>query len=98
MSMWYASPALTLKVIVSPRLTLIVVAYPCSVLSPASGTFQSPSGSPGWAFSQAITLVTGGPHGLAAAAARAGGTAVPSTRTNPAATASRHRRLTAAVP
>src|SRR5262249_35854778 len=39
--------------------------------SPAPLTCQSPGGSPGLVFSHAITLVTGGPHGPAAAAGRA---------------------------
>src|SRR5262249_32669876 len=41
------------------------------VESPAPLTCQSPGGSPGLVFSHAITLVTGGPHGPAAAAGRA---------------------------
>jgi hypothetical protein len=37
--------------------------------SPDPATSQSLGGSPGRLFSQAMTLATGGPHGLAAAAA-----------------------------
>ncbi len=56
---------------VSPAFTLIDVAKPWIVESPIPFTCQSLGGSPGWVFSQAITLVTGGPHGPAAAAGRA---------------------------
>src|SRR5450755_722395 len=44
------------------------------VASPTPLTCQSLAGSPGNVFSQAITLVTGGPQGLPAAAAGAGNT------------------------
>src|SRR5258708_27460675 len=70
MSMWYlVDGVLILKFMVCPGVTLICVAKPWIVESPAPLTCQSPGGSPGTMFSQAITLVTGGPHGLAAAAA-----------------------------
>ena len=70
--MWYAfAGVLILKDSVSPTFTLIDVAKPWIVESPAPLTCQSLGGSPGNVFSQAITLVTGGPHGSAAAAGRA---------------------------
>ena len=70
--MWYeAAGVLILKFSVSPAFTLIDVAKPWMVEFPAPLTCQSLGGSPGKVFSQAITLVTGGPHGLAAAAGRA---------------------------
>ena len=59
---------LILKVTVSPALTLIEVAKPWIVESPAPLTCQSLGAVPGRVFSQAITLVTGGPHGPAALA------------------------------
>ncbi len=62
---------LTLKDSVSPTFTLMDVAKPWIVWSPAPLTCQSLVGSPGSVFSQAITLTTGGPHGPAAAAGRA---------------------------
>src|SRR4249919_1440307 len=69
MSMWYApAVALILKFSVCPAFTLIDVAKPWIVESPAPLTCQSLGGSPGSVFSQAITLVTGGPHGPAALA------------------------------
>src|SRR5258708_39599350 len=72
MSMWYDfAGVLILKDSVSPTFTLIDVAKPWIVESPARPTCQSLGGSPGSVFSQAITLTTGGPHGLAAAAGRA---------------------------
>jgi hypothetical protein len=55
---------------VCPTFTLIDVAKPWIVESPAPFGCQSLGGSPGKVFSQAITLVTGGPQGLAAAAGR----------------------------
>ena len=67
--MWYAfAGVLILKDTVSPTFTLIAVAKPWIVESPAPLTCQSLGGSPGRLFSQAITLVTGGPHGPAALA------------------------------
>src|SRR6478609_2372314 len=72
MSMWYdRAGVLILKDTVSPTFTLIEVAKPWIVWSPAPLTCQSLGGSPGKLFSQAITLVTGGPQGPAAAAGRA---------------------------
>src|SRR5579864_6894155 len=69
MSMWYAvAGVLILKYSVCPRFTLIDVAKPWIVVSPAPLTCQSLVGSPGCVFSHAITLVTGGPHGPAALA------------------------------
>src|SRR5215475_16034350 len=69
MSMWYlVDGVLILKLMVCPGVTLIDVAKPWIVESPAPLTCQSLAGSPVCVFSQAITLVTGGPHGLAAAA------------------------------
>src|SRR5450755_2967015 len=69
--MWYEDAGvLILKFSVSPTFTLIDVAKPWIVESPIPLTCQSLGGSPGKVFSQAITLVTGGPHGLAAAAGR----------------------------
>src|SRR5262252_3736616 len=72
MSMWYdRDGVLILNDSVCPAFTLICVANPWIVESPAPLTCQSPGGSPGFVFSHAITLVTGGPHGPAAAAGRA---------------------------
>src|SRR5258707_8679600 len=72
MSMWYeAAGVLILKDSVWPTFTLIDVAKPWIVWSPSPLTCQSLGGSPGSEFSQAITLVTGGPHGPAAKAGRA---------------------------
>src|SRR6476646_5128667 len=69
MSMWYAfAGVLILKDSVSPTFTLIAVANPWMVWSPAPFTCQSAGGSPGFVFSHAITLITGGPHGPAAVA------------------------------
>src|SRR5690349_13116779 len=69
MSMWYfVDGVLILNDSVCPTLTLIDVAKPWIVASPAPLTCQSLAGSPGCVFSQAITLVTGGPQGLAAPA------------------------------
>src|SRR5215469_7622650 len=69
MSMWYADAVVSiLKDSVCPAFTLICVAKPWIVWSPAPFTCQSLGGSPGNVFSQAITLSTGGPHGPAAAA------------------------------
>ena len=69
--MWYDfAGVLILKDSVCPTFTLIEVAKPWIVESPAPLGCQSLAGSPGKVFSQAITLVTGGPHGLAAAAGR----------------------------
>src|SRR5690242_1494450 len=71
MSMWYdVAGVLILKDSVCPTFTLIDVANPWIVESPAPLTCQSLGGSPGKEFSQAITLTTGGPHGPAAAAGR----------------------------
>src|SRR5689334_17726631 len=68
MSMWYAvDGVLILNDSVWPAFTLIDVAKPWIAGSPAPLTCQSLAGSPGSVFSQAITLVTGGPHGSAAA-------------------------------
>src|SRR5215467_1297826 len=72
MSMWYdRDGVLILNDSLCPAFTLICVANPWIVESPAPLTCQSPGGSPGLVFSHAITLVTGGPHGPAAAAGRA---------------------------
>jgi hypothetical protein len=49
-------------------LTLIEVAKPWIVESPAPLTCQALGAVPGREFSQAMTLVTGGPHGPAALA------------------------------
>src|SRR5215813_13940615 len=69
MSMWYDfDGVLILKVMACPAFTLIDVAKPWIVESPAPLTCQSLGGSPGNVFSHAITLVTGGPHGPAALA------------------------------
>src|SRR5579859_4036643 len=71
MSMWYdVAGVLILKLSVWPAFTLIEVAKPWIVESPMPLTCQSLGASPGKVFSQAITLVTGGPHGPAAAAGR----------------------------
>ena len=59
---------LILKFTVSPTLTLIEVAKPWIVASPAPLTCQALGAVPGREFSHAITLVTGGPHGPAALA------------------------------
>src|SRR5215469_1767563 len=68
MSMWYDfDGVLILKYSLCPTFTLIDVAKPWIVGSPAPFTCQSLGGSPGKVFSQAITLTTGGPHGSAAA-------------------------------
>ena len=70
--MWYdVAVVLILKDSLSPTFTLIAVAKPWIVESPIPLTCQSLGGSPGSVFSHAITLVTGGPHGLAATAGRA---------------------------
>src|SRR5437773_13356 len=72
MSIWYDVDGVSiLKSSVCPTFTLIDVAKPWIAGSPAPLTCQSLAGSPGCVFSQAITLVTGGPHGSAAAAGRA---------------------------
>jgi len=69
--MWYElAGVLILKDSVSPAFTLIDVAKPWIVESPAPLTCQSLGGSPAKVFSQAITLTTGGPQGPAAAAGR----------------------------
>src|ERR1043165_5393315 len=84
MSMWYADAGvLILNEMASPALTLIDVAKPWMVESPASLIRQSLSGSPGWVFSHAITLCTGGPHGFSAAPPRAGGTRAASSASVP---------------
>src|SRR5690349_12595188 len=72
MSMWYLDTVelLILKDMVCPGSTLICVAKPWIAVSPWPLTCQSLGGSPGFVFSHAITLVTGGPHGPAAAAGR----------------------------
>ena len=70
--MWYDfDGVLILKFSVPPAFTLIDVAKPWIVESPAPLTCQSLGGSPANVFSQAITLTTGGPHGPAAGAGRA---------------------------
>src|SRR4051794_33836794 len=70
MSMWYfVAGVLILKRTVSPGLTLIDVANPWIVVDPAPVTCQVLGASPGLLFSQAMTLVTGGPQGSAARAA-----------------------------
>src|ERR1041385_2963510 len=62
MSMWYEfAGVLILKNWVWPGVTLICVAKPCIEGSPAPFTCQSLGGSPGSAFSHAITFV---PHGV----------------------------------
>src|SRR6476619_360431 len=69
MSTWYAAAvALTFNDTVSPGFTLIAVENPCSAASPDPVTCQSARGSPGCEFSQAMMLVTGGPHTPAAEA------------------------------
>src|SRR5690242_20134199 len=69
--MWYAAAGvLILKDSVCPGITLIDVAKPWIVESPAPLTCQSLGGSPAKEFSHAITLVTGGPQAPAAAADR----------------------------
>src|SRR5579863_7215399 len=71
MSMWYDfDEVLILKYSVCPTVTLVDVAKPWIIGSPAPLTRQSLGGSPGKEFWQAITFTTGGPHGLAAAAGR----------------------------
>src|SRR5438105_1679152 len=71
MSMRYADAVeATLKLTVWPTLTLIDVAKPCSVGSPAPVTCQSLGATPGSVFSHAITLSTGGPHAPADTAGR----------------------------
>src|SRR6516165_6550057 len=71
-SMWYlVDGVVILNDSVWPAFTLIWVAKPWIVESPIPLTCQSLGGSPGCVFSHAITLVTGGPHGPAAAAGRA---------------------------
>src|SRR2546430_12773266 len=91
MSMWYEeAPAFILNDAVSPGLTLIDVAKPCSGESPAPLTIQSLSGSPTLVFSHAMRLTTGGPQGFPAAADGVAGRA---NAVKPAATAttpSRH--------
>src|SRR5215813_5714811 len=68
MSMWYELAEVSiLKCSVWPTLTLIDVAKPWIAASPAPLTCQSPGASPGNVFSQAMTLVIGGPHGSAPA-------------------------------
>ena len=60
--MWYAfAGVLILKDSVSPAFTLIDVAKPWIVESPAPLTCQSLGGSPGCVFSHAITLDHGRP-------------------------------------
>src|SRR5215470_4300169 len=67
MSMWYDfAGVLILNDSVCATSTLIEVAKPWIVGLPAPLTCQSLGGSPGSVFSQAMTLVTGGPHGPAA--------------------------------
>src|SRR5262245_16770702 len=69
MSMWYElAGVLILKLIVWPTLTLIEVAKPWIEVSPIPFTCQSEGGSPGFVFSQATLLVTGGAQGSAPAA------------------------------
>ena len=58
---------LILKLIVSPVLTLICVAKPWIVESPAPATSQSDVGVPGLVFSHATGLVTGVAQGSVAA-------------------------------
>src|SRR5260370_41775830 len=71
MSMWYDfAGVLILKDSASPAFTLMDVAKPWIVESPAPLTCQSLGGSPGKVVSQAITLVTGGPHWPGAGADR----------------------------
>src|SRR4051794_25472373 len=86
MSMWYlVDGVLILNDSVCPMFTLIEVAKPWIVVSPCPLTCQSLVGSPGRLFSQAITLVTGGPQGPAAAdGGELTSAAVPSTSTVPA--------------
>ena len=70
--MWYAlAGVLILNDWVSPTLTLIDVAKPWIVESPAPFTCQLLGAVPGWVFSQAMTFTTGGPHGPAASAGTA---------------------------
>jgi hypothetical protein len=65
----------TLKLIACPRLTLIFVAKPWMVGSPAPATSQSDVGVPGLEFSHATGLVTGVAQGSAAAWPLAGSSA-----------------------
>src|SRR5437899_1869879 len=84
MSMWYDDAGVRiLKDSVSPAFTLIAVAKPWIVESPAPATSQSLSGSPVRVFSQAITLTTGGPQGLPAARPRLAGSTAAMTATTP---------------
>src|ERR1700760_1310439 len=65
MSMWYfVDGVLILKVSVPPTLTLIEVAKPWMLLSPAPSICQFPGGSPGFEFSHAIGFVTGAAQGF----------------------------------
>src|SRR5262245_56869819 len=76
MLMWYfVDGVLILKRTVSPAWTLVCVAKPWIVRSPARVMPQSEFGVPGFEFSHAIRLVTGGSHAAAAA-----GTACATTR------------------
>src|SRR5690349_22879977 len=65
---------LILKLTVSPTLTLICVAKPCSAALPEPETSQVLLGVPGFVFSQA-TGFSNGAHASAAAAGPADGTA-----------------------
>src|SRR5262245_12507844 len=101
MSMWYADPVLlTLNETVCPAFTLIDVAKPWSVESPAPLTCQSAAGSPARVFSHATGLTTGGPQGPAAAAGGAAdrATALASAKTSTDTASIAIRRLEAGTP
>src|SRR4051812_31207117 len=72
MSKWKGASDLILKCTVWPGCTLIVVAKPWIDESPAPLVCHCTGGVPGWEFSQAILLVTGGVHGSTAAWPAAG--------------------------
>ena len=81
--MWYeVAGVLILKDSVWPGVTLICVAKPWIKGSPAPFTCQSLGGSPGSVFSQAITLVTGGPHGPVCARTLSAGRIASTTRSS----------------
>src|SRR5919197_1824540 len=83
MSMWYElAGVLILKDSVWPDVRLMCVAKPWIEGSPAPFTCQSLGGSPGSVFSQAITLVTGGPHGPLCARTLSAGRTVSITRSS----------------
>ena len=90
--MWYDDAGVwTLKAMASPASTLMAVAKPWMLASPIPVTRQSLSGSPGRLFSQAITLWTGGPHGLGAAKPRVAGNTAATSASTPRTTRRAHR-------